>query len=180
MVRSIGEKKKNLSNSVLNILQTISSYENIPRKKAKFLNFMKNSFRYMKQDDLEAAWTLLEEAMKENRSQQVQPQPINENKRKLEEESTNGHHENGNGEAKRAKREESDEDMAKFNWGETIKNILLSKNNEIGINKLKKKVMNRYKKFGGEISEKIEKKFNKKLKKIQGISLDNENVRLIE
>lgn len=176
MVRSIGEKKKNLSQSVLNILQTISNYENIPRKKAKFLNFMKNSFRYMKQDDLESAWTLLEEAMKENKQQQ-QPAVQNGNKRKLEEES-NGNHENGS-DAKKAKVEE-EEVTDKFNWGETIKSIIISKNKEIGMKKLKKKVMNRYKKFGGEISEKIEKKFNKKLNKLQGVVLDNEKVRLIE
>jgi cell growth-regulating nucleolar protein len=165
MVRAIGEKKNNLSQSVLNILQTISTYENIPRKKAKFLNFMKNSFRYMKQDDLESAWTLLEEAMKENKAQQQpQVQQQNGNKRKLEEES-NGDHENGN-DTKKTKTEEVNEE-AKFNWGETIKTILLKKNKEIGMGKLKKKVM-------------IEKKFNKKLNKLQGVVLDNEKVRLIE
>lgn len=134
----------------------------------------------MKQDDLESAWTLLEEAMKENKAQQQpQVQQKNETKRKLEEES-NGDHENGN-DKKKAKVEEVDEEATeKFNWGETIKSILLSKNKEISMKKLKKKVMNRYKKFGGEISDKIEKKFNKKLNKLQGVVLDNEKVRLIE
>lgn len=180
MVRSIGEKKKNLSLSVLNILNTISSYENIPRKKAKFLNFMKNSFRYMKQDDLEAAWTLLEEAMKENKSQQqsAAPQQPQQNgthgiKRKLEDDEAC---ENGND----VKKSKVEDECEKFNWSETIKSILISKDKEIGLKKLKKKVMNRYKKIGGEISEKIEKKFNKKLNKLPGVVLDNEKVRLIE
>jgi cell growth-regulating nucleolar protein len=66
-VRSITDKKKNLSNGVKKILETISSYDNIPRKKAKFLNFMKNSFRYMRDDELNVAWSLLEEAMIENK-----------------------------------------------------------------------------------------------------------------
>lgn len=69
LVRSITETKKNLSGGVTKILETISSYDNIPRKKAKFLNFMKNSFRYMKINELEEAWTLLEEAMKENKAE---------------------------------------------------------------------------------------------------------------
>jgi len=69
LVRSITETKKNLSGGVTKILETISSYDNIPRKKAKFLNFMKNSFRYMKVNELEEAWILLEEAMKENKAE---------------------------------------------------------------------------------------------------------------
>lgn len=186
MVRSISETKKNLSQGVVNILQTISSFENIPRKKAKFLNFMKNSFRYMKANDLEQAWTLLEEAMKENKAEQQQQQNGNQAngvKRKLDDECE----ENGN--AKKVKIEEmqhqliegsSTNDNDKFNWGATIRNILLSKSNEINLKKLKKKVLNRYKKSGGELSDKIENKFNKKLKKLNGISIDNEKVKLIE
>lgn len=179
MVRSIEEKKKDLSQSILNILQTISTYENIPRKKAKFLNFMKNSFRYMKQDDLESAWTLLEEAMKESREQQQPPTPAtNGTKRKLDEEAPKHEDE------KKLKLEESEETELdksnKFSWSTSMKEILLSKQNEIDIKKLKKKVLKRYKKFGGEISDNIENKFIKKLKKLKGIVLDNDKVRLIE
>lgn len=180
MVRSISDKKKNLSQSVLNILQTISSFENIPRKKAKFLNFMKNSFRYMKANDLEEAWTLLEEAMKENKSE-VQQQ---NNKRKLDIATE----ENGIENDVAKKKAKVDEEQLvektngteKFNWSDTIRSILLGKSNEINVEKLKKKVLNRYKKTGREISDKIENKFNKKLKKLNGIVIDNEKVRLIE
>ena len=180
MVRSISDKKKNLSQNVLNILQTISSFENIPRKKAKFLNFMKNSFRYMKANDLEEAWTLLEEAMKENKSE-VQQQQQQNGKRKLETTEENGTA------PKKVKGDEEEELIVeeeakseKFNWSETIRNILQVKSNEINLKKLKKKVLNRYKKAGGELSDKIENKFNKKLKKLNGIVVDNEKVRLIE
>jgi cell growth-regulating nucleolar protein len=187
MVRSICEKKTNLSQSVKGILETISTYDNIPRKKAKFLNFMKNSFRYMKANDLDEVWDLLEAAMKENKPAPPPQQQKNE---------SNGHAENGDkrkldseedsqdAKTKKRKVEEPEEDEApaeKFNWAEAIVNIVTAKNNEINLKKLRKKVLNRYKKFSGsDLDEKVESKFNKKLKKVTGVVVDNEKVRLIE
>lgn len=201
MIRSIGEKNKNLSQGVKKVLETISTYDNIPRKKAKFLNFMKNSFKYFKVNELEEAWSLLEVALKESKPQQngtnnkkeeANGHAVNENgKRKLDEENEQ-HEENGT-KAKKKKIEEEikaengkvepeeEEKTEKFNWTEVIRSIILNKNNEIKLSKLRKKVLNKYKKLtGSEISDKIENKFNKKLKKSKGFIVDNEKVRLIE
>lgn len=210
MVRSISETKTNLSEGVTNILQTIATYDNIPRKKAKFLNFMRNSFRYMKVYDLEEAWCLLEAAMKESK-----PEPPPQKQQKNGKAASNGYSNIENEEEKAEKTTSSNkrkpsttdddeengvklkkkkidaevdgsengssETAEKFNWKEVIQNILSSKNNEIKLTKLKKKVLNRYKKFtGSEVGDKIETKFNKKLKKLNGIVVDNEKVRLIE
>lgn len=103
IVRSITDKKTSISSGVAKILETISSYDNIPRKKAKFLNFMKNSFRYMKLNELEEAWTLLEGAMKESKAENAAIKNSNakephangqseqtNGKRKLEDEETLG------------------------------------------------------------------------------------------
>lgn len=198
MVRGISEKKKNISQGVKSILTTISTYDNIPRKKAKFLNFMTNSFRYMKSNELEQAWTLLEEAMKENREEN--PVPVqngkqangnanavnNQNqKRKLEEESKS--EEEAPAKKKKADvTEETDETPAettatKFNWKEAIKSILSAKNNELKLTKLKKKVLKQYQSItGSEISDKIENTFSKKISKLKGVVVDNDKVRLIE
>jgi len=196
MIRSIGEKNANLSQGVTNVLQTISSYDNIPRKKAKFLNFMKNSFKYFKYNELEEAWDLLEVALKENKAEQQTQNGAQQNgsnghvngtKRKIEDDVQP--EENGT----KAKKKKVDEEVMaengdiqeeaseKFNWTEVIRSILLSKNNEIKLSKLRKKVLNKYKKFSGsEISEKLESKFSKKLKKSKGFIVDNEKVKLIE
>lgn len=197
MVRGISEKKKNISQGVKSILTTISTYDNIPRKKAKFLNFMTNSFRYMKSNELEQAWTLLEEAMKENREEN--PVPVqngkqangnanavnNQNqKRKLEEESKNEEE----APAKKLKADVTEEietpaeaTVTKFNWKEAIKTILSAKNNELKLTKLKKKVLKQYQSLtGSEISDKIENTFNKKISKLKGVVVDNDKVRLIE
>jgi len=197
LVRSITEKKTNLSSGVKKILETISSYDNIPRKKAKFLNFMRNSFRYMKLNELEDAWVLLEEAMRENK-------PVAATAKDTEK-TTNGTSEHPNGKRKlgdengsqdneqtplepvkkkrkvAAQEEEVDEESARFSWSDTIRNILSTKNNELQLKKLRKKVLKRYQTLtGGEMSDKVENKFNKKINKIKGIVVDNEKVRLIE
>lgn len=203
IVRSITEKKKNLSGGVTKILETISSYDNIPRKKAKFLNFMKNSFRYMKMNELEEAWTLLEEAMKESKAEnppagqnkasngKESNGTVSNGKRKLENESEEITAENGSEPAKKNKKkdetngsatqEPAEESSEKFSWNETIRNILSAKNNELKLKKLKKKVLKKYQSLtGSEWSDKVENKFNKKINKFKGIVVDNEKVRLIE
>lgn len=74
MVRTIQRTKLNISDNVNKILSTISQHDNIPRKKASFIRFLQNSFRYMKMNDIEAAWGLLEEEMKKQKPvQQQQP-----------------------------------------------------------------------------------------------------------
>ena len=208
LVRSITETKKNLSGGVTKILETISSYDNIPRKKAKFLNFMKNSFRYMKMNELEEAWTLLEEAMKENKAENPPAgqngasngaisnggsNGVSNGKRKLENESEEIAAENGSEPAKKKKKkvetngtsvqcgEPAEESSEKFSWNDTIRNILSAKNNELKLKKLKKKVLKKYQSLtGSEWSDKVENKFNKKINKFKGIVVDNEKVRLIE
>lgn len=205
MVRGITDAKTNLSKGVKDILTQISSYDNIPRKKAKFLNFMKNSFRYMKLNDLEEAWVLLEEAMKENKSTQNgnsveengKPQ-LNGNKRKFEEKEDSADEKEP--EPKKKKLKEAAEPVeaqngislesevsttsteSKFKWQDAIKNILSAKQNEIKLKKLKKKVLKQYQNFTGlsTISDKFEVKFNKKMAKIKGVVVENDRVRLIE
>lgn len=194
MVRGISEKKKNISQGVKSILTTISTYDNIPRKKAKFLNFMTNSFRYMKSNELEQAWTLLEEAMKENREEN--PLPVqngkqangnanavnNQNqKRKLEESITEEETPAKKSKAEVAEVDDKTAEDSKFSWKKTIKTILSSKNNELKMTKLRKKVLKQYQMLTGkEISDKIEKTFHKKLALLKGVVVDNEKVRLIE
>lgn len=208
MVRGITEKKANISKGVKDILAKISAYDNIPRKKAKFLNFMKNSFRYMKMNELEEAWVLLEEAIQENKqssaaangnaSKAEEKQPEINGKRKLEEEkpeeiaeepvnkkkkkSKDGELLNGSSNQENDQEVSSTSTESKFKWQETIKNILLAKNNEIKLKKLKKKVLKQYQNFTGitTIGDKIENKFNKKIAKLKGVVVENDRVRLMD
>lgn len=193
-MRNITEQKAYLSSGVKKILETISSYDNIPRKKAKFLNFMTNSFRYMKKHELEEAWTLLEEAMKESKaSQNVATNGSAQyptGKHKLDESIDADVSEPSSKKKKRNRTDETEtaEDnlntespVEKFSWAETIKNILSAKNNEIKLKKLRKKVIEKYQSLTGvEWNEKLEIKFTKKINKLKGVTVDHDQVRLIE
>lgn len=159
---------------------------------------MQNSFRYMKHHELEEAWTLLEEAMKENRPQPTQNGAGSKNgtsqngKHKLEnepDEKQNGttteepaKKKKKNDESKPEEESPAEEPSSdKFSWTETIKSMISAKNNEIKLKKLKKKVLKSYYSItGSEVNDKIENKFNKKLNKLKGIVIDNEKVKLIE
>uniref|UniRef100_A0A336L4P7 CSON004272 protein n=1 Tax=Culicoides sonorensis TaxID=179676 RepID=A0A336L4P7_CULSO len=205
MVRSIQQSQKNISINVNKVLTTISKHDNIPRKRASFIRFLQNSFRYMKMPDIEAAWNLLDEEMKKNKSAVTngnangntngvsngQENHQNGAKRKLEDDEQESEPKSEEPEIKSSKKkiklDESQEEtettngVSKFDWATTIKDILLSKNNQLKLNKLKKKVFRRYKACTGteEISDKIERKFNKKLRKL-GLIVKEDTVQLIE
>ncbi|KAE8629142.1 hypothetical protein XENTR_v10000369 [Xenopus tropicalis] len=55
-------KKPNISPNIRNILNQMSSYENIPRKKAKFQNWMKNSLKIYNQTLHDQVWEIFAEA----------------------------------------------------------------------------------------------------------------------
>ena len=190
------DQKANLSAGVSKILETISSHDNIPRKKAKFLNFMTNSFRYMKKYDLEEAWQLLEQAMKESKetnSEADKPalaspvEPVKNGKHKLLEESPEP--EDPKPPKKKKKSEEApveqeanttEPSKKKFRWTDTIRTIITAENNELKLKKLKKKVIAKYKSLTGfDWTDKMENKFNKKIGKIEGLTVSEEKVRLI-
>lgn len=188
MVRSIQQSQKSISQSVNKILTTISKHDNIPRKRASFVRFLQNSFRYMKMDDIEAAWSLLDEEMKKNKTAVMNGNKTgkqNGAKRKLEEEGDPECEEKSVETAsKKAKVDPDTTDLNgvnKFDWATTIKDILLSKNNQLKLSKLKKKVFRKYKTCTGteEINDKIERKFNKKLRKL-GLLVKEDTVQLIE
>lgn len=208
MVRTIQRTKANISDSVNKILSTISQHDNIPRKKASFVRFLQNSFRYMKMNDIEAAWGLLEEEMKKQKPPQQQPVKATNGaaatndvvstsgavttngvkhtgKRKRHEDDTNEETTDGKPPVSKKRKEDEDGQIAEvqhFNWTQTIKDIILSKNNHLKMKKLKKKVFNRYKAYYDVtcLSDKFEKKFSKNLKKLGVEVQDGDTVRLIE
>ncbi|XP_062550306.1 cell growth-regulating nucleolar protein-like [Armigeres subalbatus] len=73
-----------------------------------------------------------------------------------------------------------EETESKFKWADVIRTTLSTRNNEMKLEKLKKKVLKKYRQLmgGEEVSDKIERKFSKKLTKL-GVQVDNDTVRLI-
>ena len=126
------------------LLEKLTEYPNIPRKKAKFFNFMYNSFRSYGVHDglLGEIWTVIESFDKKpaqpaaKPTQNVSPPaPIESaNKRKLDEPEIVESN-------KKIAISESDVMENKFDWIESAKTECLKKtNNEIIFKKLFKKV----------------------------------------
>lgn len=55
-------KKPNVSPKVKELLEQISAFDNVPRKKAKFQNWMKNSLKVHSESILEQVWNIFSEA----------------------------------------------------------------------------------------------------------------------
>ncbi|XP_061171910.1 cell growth-regulating nucleolar protein-like [Saccostrea echinata] len=68
--------------SVLHLLHQIKDYPNIPRKQAKFKNFLKNSLRVKKESLIDEAWNLImkhAEQTKTTETQSPEAKPMNGN-----------------------------------------------------------------------------------------------------
>ncbi|XP_006877341.1 PREDICTED: cell growth-regulating nucleolar protein [Chrysochloris asiatica] len=71
-------KRPNVSPKVRHLLEQISAFDNIPRKKAKFQNWMKNSLKIHSESVLEQVWELFSEASRnEPASEEPEKQPLN-------------------------------------------------------------------------------------------------------
>lgn len=187
-VRNIASTRNDLSSSIKDALLKLSQYENIPRKQAKFKNFVKNSFRGLRYGEDDIVWTLLDEEWKkevaataaEKLSAAAAKKEENGTaeagkKRKHEEED-----EESNKKVKVEDAEEEDDIPIKFSWEDSIIEIM-NKKKETSLDRLKKKVYKKYLAFSNkvEVAAKTEKKFLKKLKKMNNLSVDNDNVRLV-
>nr|AAB26644.1 LYAR [Mus sp.] len=66
-------KKPNVSPKVRELLQQISAFDNVPIKKAKFQNWMKNSLKVHSDSVLEQVWDIFSEASSSEQDQQQPP-----------------------------------------------------------------------------------------------------------
>ncbi|XP_008991855.4 cell growth-regulating nucleolar protein isoform X2 [Callithrix jacchus] len=71
-------KRPNVSPKVRELLEQISAFDNVPRKKAKFQNWMKNSLKVRNESILEQVWNIFSEASSsEPVSKEQDQQPLN-------------------------------------------------------------------------------------------------------
>ena len=65
VIQNLLNSSRNLTSVERNILNTLSKYENIPRKKAKFLNFIRSVFgNRVNMSVIESLWTKMEDSFK--------------------------------------------------------------------------------------------------------------------
>ncbi|XP_054028151.1 cell growth-regulating nucleolar protein [Dryobates pubescens] len=68
-------KKPNINPKVRNILEQMRTFDNIPRKKAKFQNWMKNSLRIADSTLHDQVWDIFSEATRNTSSEKEQSKP---------------------------------------------------------------------------------------------------------
>ncbi|XP_050300314.1 uncharacterized protein C16C10.8 [Anthonomus grandis grandis] len=197
MIKSICETETNLKPSCRKLLETISEYSNVPRKKQKFLNFIRSSSgnrAVMK--DVEEVWDIIEKYKTSNSqnnmktggkgNDKVELKTENSEKRPLEEseclsvkKKKQKTSETVAPEATDIKEDENAAQTVKFDFKANILQIL-SEKDTISLKKLQKKVLKAYISTIGQYDseDKILKKFNKKLKKIPSINITENRVSL--
>lgn len=128
------------------ILDKLVEYPNVPRKKAKFVNFVHNSFRYLGANDsqINEIWTVIESIDKKKPDERDEQRPVE----KSEETVGNGQS-NGEAVGKKRKLSESEPPVAQqteslpFDWLSEIKRVCCKKSTgQIALDKLEKKVGN--------------------------------------
>lgn len=84
VVNNILNSNMNLSNEEKSFLRVLSKYDNIPRKKAKFLNFVRNAMGQRKNPAMvDSIWAKMEEAYKSNSQNNTGKQPQGNGKSSL-------------------------------------------------------------------------------------------------
>jgi len=148
------QQKGSLTPLALKTIDFIKDYTNIPRKRPKFINFIKNTCKWSNQKAIEEIWEMLEKNKKKC------SQPGNENphlKRKIEDnlhsvkiQSDISATENTAQPSPAKKPKERDSGIAagKLKWKREIKNIIKENGNSIKLKKLVKscrKIAEKYK-----------------------------------
>lgn len=160
------------------ILQSLISYDNIPRKKAKFINFIKNSFRIRDELLITKVWDVFENSIK---AKQVDAKQNNGNAGDQDDLSNSGikrkdspENDNSTNNVKKAKSEASDNDVPtqQLKLKKVVEDFIAEKGS-IKIDKLKKKVLHLYNQNGYDNDLEILSKFEKIIKKKKFILNDN-------
>jgi cell growth-regulating nucleolar protein len=121
------------------VLEKLTDFPNVPRKKAKFFNFMKNSFRYLGVNDnlLEEVWSVIEkfdkadaDELPPNSNSLQEKRKINSSELSIDSKKTKYTH------------DEIIDEPEKFDWlGLIKKEILKNEDRMISIEKLHRKVI---------------------------------------
>ncbi|CAJ0598626.1 unnamed protein product [Cylicocyclus nassatus] len=165
------------------LLQNIQGYSNIPRKEAKFINFLTNSCRIRDTALCKMAWKAIadeaEKLKKEEQAKKEAEAEIAKEAEKAKQSSSEAKPNDGNGNEK-ANGNENAAPAVNFKWKATIKRKLREAGGEMKVKKLRKMVVGAYREALGdeEGSEKLEELFMAKLAK-SGVTVDGKLALLV-
>ena len=78
-----------ISPEVQRVVDTVMQHENVPRKRAKFTNFVKNILRGTRPAAIDATWDIFEQALKK-KPEEEKPKQEEKEVKKEEDKVTNG------------------------------------------------------------------------------------------
>lgn len=193
--------RSDLSHSVRSTLNLLTKHENVPRKRPKFANFMKNVSRGTSVQDVNRVFDLIEEAFKTEKDEQQAAQAMKkgngtESLKRKQEAAEDQATENGDSEESKKKKKKTkkiEESITNdtvtegngtaepgFSWKEAIRGIVAEKGNSISVKKLQTKLLKAYKKETGDTEtvtdQTIEVVLNRKLKKMKNIFIEEDKV----
>jgi len=90
-LRDIADSSSSMRPSVKRIVDVVMQHENIPRKKPKFMNFLKNVAKWAHPRDVDETWNLFSQALQQPTPQpqpKVEPKPVETNNTITEDNST--------------------------------------------------------------------------------------------
>lgn len=191
------------------LLEKISEYSNVPRKKKKFENFCKNSVKVYDAKTLDKLWeafnggpttngTTTTDNINEKEDENIVKTVKKKKRKHIEDEETNTEEEAKKKKKKRKKENHNDENdtpeeadssswqlKGKFHWHKAIKRILKeSDDHELPLKKLRKRVVAAYLEEGPDhraaTLEESKALFEKKLRTYPKVKIRKEIVKLVK
>ena len=121
------------------VLERMLTYDNIPRKKAKFENFMRNSFRSMVNPGMiERIWNIIETVKP---PPPPAPTPASEKKEEVEEKKKEDEDEDNEEPSPKKLKSNEEDALPKFSLNDYIIELLAQKSSGMSFDKLYKKVV---------------------------------------
>ncbi|ALC40594.1 CG12909 [Drosophila busckii] len=193
IIRAILDSSEyNLTPSLRNAFDRLQSVDNVPRKKAKFENFVGNCMRMQRQQATEV-WNILEQElnkMKEAKQAELaaakaakQTEAQNADKATEAPPKKKAKLENGDAAEQTAPAAEAESDASEFDWIKQLTKLVAKQPEGLQLEKLRSKLLKKYTKHLSltELSEKQSKKFHKRfdkqLKKCDALQQDGNLVK---
>ncbi|XP_002131567.2 cell growth-regulating nucleolar protein-like [Ciona intestinalis] len=195
----------NQNSEVKKVLTQLLNYENIPRKRGKFLNFLGNSLRIRNPSISEEVWNIFSAVKTSNETppatnkKEDNPLPICDNQ-DAKNETIKRKRDEANPKFKKSKKQKlevvnevsqvscvnidgNDVPNKKFPWNKAIRTCLKAEEDrQLSIKKLKKKVLREYQAFKGDASKsenELNVLFEKKIKKNPKLFVKKNKVKLL-
>ncbi|KAF1760693.1 hypothetical protein GCK72_008942 [Caenorhabditis remanei] len=168
---------------VKELLKSVAGFANIPRKEAKFINFLINSCRLRDKNLALRAWQAIAAEAEKMREEAIRKQEEMQKLEKAQKEAAaaakkDAAEKTGATSSSAPEDADSESTPSSFKWKKVIKRKLKENGGEMKIKKLRKAVCEEYSTKNGGDSDDVESLFDEKLQKC-GVSVEGKKVSLV-